>query len=201
MFHQQSVRESGVRFQNHKGNLCGMTENIPASQPLFRQTVFLPCMEHRMKPAKFTFIKTLAIFFQNIKLKWFKLFYSLHIFSITWLKKQYSSMIPSSWELYQSDSKQFWNCPFMHLSILWSIVPDIIIRQGLHCHFPFHFFCWYRCLLHPIAFEHGTKGGTIESGIHIQKKVRPDVDFCHVCHHILHYRIILCVSWCSPLFG
>ena len=38
-------------------------------------------------------------------LRWFKLFFFLHIFSIAKRKKRYSSMIPSFWELYQIDSK------------------------------------------------------------------------------------------------
>ena len=37
MFYQLSVRESGVGLQGHKGNLCGRTENVPASQTLHRQ--------------------------------------------------------------------------------------------------------------------------------------------------------------------
>jgi len=37
MFHQIPVGESGVGFQDHKGNLCRRTENVPASKTLFRQ--------------------------------------------------------------------------------------------------------------------------------------------------------------------
>ena len=70
MFHQIPVEESGVGFQDHKGNLCQRTENIPASKTLFRQAHSL-ChtlkRKHRMKSAKLTLMKTLAIFFQNIK--------------------------------------------------------------------------------------------------------------------------------------
>ena len=37
MFHQLSVGDSGVRFQDQKGNLCRRAEDIPANQLLFRQ--------------------------------------------------------------------------------------------------------------------------------------------------------------------
>ena len=38
-----------------------------------------------------------------------------------------------------------------------------------------------------MTFEKGAKGRAIKSGIRIQEKpVRPDVGFCHVCHHTLH---------------
>ena len=37
MFHQLSVGESGVGFQDHKGNLCQRAKNVPASKTLFRQ--------------------------------------------------------------------------------------------------------------------------------------------------------------------
>ena len=70
MFHQLPVRKSGVGLQHHKGDLCGRTEYIPASQTLLGQTDFFRHIlerEHGMKPAEFTFIKTLAVFFQNIK--------------------------------------------------------------------------------------------------------------------------------------
>ena len=70
MFHQLPVRESGVRLQDHKGDLRRRTEDVPASQSLFRQAHGL-ChtlkRKHRMKPAKLTLMKTLAIFFYNIK--------------------------------------------------------------------------------------------------------------------------------------
>ena len=70
MFHQLSVGEAGVGFQGHEGDLCRRTEDVPASQSLFRQAHSL-ChtlkWKHRMKPAKLTPIKTLAIFFYNIK--------------------------------------------------------------------------------------------------------------------------------------
>ena len=70
MFHQLSVGESGIRLQDHEGNLRRRAEDIPASQSLFRQACgFCHTLkrEHRMKPAKLTLIKTLAIFLQNIK--------------------------------------------------------------------------------------------------------------------------------------
>ena len=37
MFHQLPVGESGVGFQDHKGNLCQRAKNVPASKTLFRQ--------------------------------------------------------------------------------------------------------------------------------------------------------------------
>ena len=70
MFHQLSVGESGVGFQEHEGNLCRRAEDGPAPQTMFRQACSF-ChtikREYRMKPAKLTLIKTLAVFFQNIK--------------------------------------------------------------------------------------------------------------------------------------
>ena len=39
MFHQLSVGESGVGFQDHEGNLCRKTENVLAPQTLFRPLV------------------------------------------------------------------------------------------------------------------------------------------------------------------
>ena len=70
MFHQLSVGEAGVRLQDHEGNLSRRAEDVPASQSLFRQAHNL-ChtlkREHRMKSAKLTLMKTLAIFFYNIK--------------------------------------------------------------------------------------------------------------------------------------
>lgn len=70
MFHQLSVGEAGVRLQDHEGNLCRRTEDVPASQSMFRQAHSL-ChtlkWKHRMKSAKLTLMKTLAIFFYNIK--------------------------------------------------------------------------------------------------------------------------------------
>lgn len=54
MFHQLSVKKSGVGFQDHKGNLCQRTENIPAFKTLFRQAYGF-ChtfkWENRVKPA------------------------------------------------------------------------------------------------------------------------------------------------------
>ena len=70
MFHQLPVGESGVGLQDHKGDLCTRTENIPATKTLLRQTCGFGHTlkrEQRMKPAKLTIIKTLAIVFQNIK--------------------------------------------------------------------------------------------------------------------------------------
>ena len=70
MFHQLSVGESGVGFQDHEGNLCRRAENVPAPQTLFRQACgFCHAFkrEHWVKPAKLTLIKTFAVFFQNIK--------------------------------------------------------------------------------------------------------------------------------------
>ena len=70
MFHQLPVRESGVCLQNHEGNLCRRSEDVPASQSLVRQTHSL-ChtlkRKYRMKPAKLTLIKTFTVSFQNIK--------------------------------------------------------------------------------------------------------------------------------------
>ena len=70
MFHQLPVRESGVCLQDHEGDLHRRTEDVPASQSLFRKAHGL-ChtlkRKHRMKPAKLTLMKTLAIFFYNIK--------------------------------------------------------------------------------------------------------------------------------------
>ena len=68
MFHQLSVGEPGVGLQDHKSYLCTKTENVPETQTLFRQACgFCHTLkrEHRMKPTKLTFIKTLAIFSQN----------------------------------------------------------------------------------------------------------------------------------------
>ena len=70
MFHQLPVGESGVCLQDHKDDLCGRTEYVPAAQTLFRQTCgFCHTLKQkqRMKPAKPTLMKTLAVFFQNIK--------------------------------------------------------------------------------------------------------------------------------------
>ena len=70
MFHQLFVGESGVCLQDHEGNLRRRAEDVPASQPLLRQACsFCHTLKrkHRVKPAKLTLIKTLAIFFQNIK--------------------------------------------------------------------------------------------------------------------------------------
>ena len=64
------VGESGVCLQDHKDDLCGRTEYVPAAQTLFRQTCgFCHTLKQkqRMKPAKPTLMKTLAVFFQNIK--------------------------------------------------------------------------------------------------------------------------------------
>ncbi len=71
MFHQLPVREPGVGFQNHEGDLCRRAENVPAPQTLFRQARgFCHAFkrEHRMKPAKLTRIKTLAIFFPEYQI-------------------------------------------------------------------------------------------------------------------------------------
>ena len=70
MFHQLPVGESGVCLQDHKGDLCGRTESVPASQAPGRQACgFCHTFKRkdRMKLAKLTLIKTLAVFFQNIK--------------------------------------------------------------------------------------------------------------------------------------
>jgi len=70
MFHQLPVGESGVCLQDHKGDLCGRTESVPASQAPVRQAGgFCHTFKRkdRMKLAKLTLIKTLAVFFQNIK--------------------------------------------------------------------------------------------------------------------------------------
>ncbi len=70
MFHQLPVRESGVCLQDHEGNLRRRTEDIPASPMWFRQTCgFRHTLKrkYRMKSAKLTLMKTLAIFFYNIK--------------------------------------------------------------------------------------------------------------------------------------
>lgn len=70
MFYQQPIRESGVSPQYHKGYLCGRTETIPPllvglwKAYLFNYTLK---RKHRMKAAKFTLMKTLTIFFQNIE--------------------------------------------------------------------------------------------------------------------------------------
>lgn len=72
MFHQIPVGESSIGFQDHNGNLCRRTENIPASKTLFTQAYgFCHTLKrkHRVKPAKLTLVKTLAIFFQNIKFR------------------------------------------------------------------------------------------------------------------------------------
>ncbi len=70
MFHQLSVGEAGVRLQNHEGNLRRRTEDVPASQSLLRQAHSL-ChtlkRKYRIKFAKLTLMKTLAIFFYDIK--------------------------------------------------------------------------------------------------------------------------------------
>ena len=70
MFYQLSVGKASVGLQYHKTDLCTRTENVLASQTLLRQTCFF-ChtlkRKNGMKPAKLTLIKTLAIFFQNIK--------------------------------------------------------------------------------------------------------------------------------------
>ena len=68
-----STLESGsgqVRLQDHNGDLCARTEYIPATRMTFRQTCgFRHTLKRkdRMKSAKLTLMKTLAIFFQNIK--------------------------------------------------------------------------------------------------------------------------------------
>ena len=70
MFHQLPVGESGVCLQDHKGDLCGRTEYVPAAQASVRQACgFCHTFKRkdRMKLAKLTLIKTLAVFFQNIK--------------------------------------------------------------------------------------------------------------------------------------
>ena len=70
MFHQLFVGESGVCLQDHEGNLCRRAEDVPASQSLFQQAQgFCHTLKrkHRVKPAKLTLVKTLAVFFQNIK--------------------------------------------------------------------------------------------------------------------------------------
>ena len=70
VFHQLPVGETGIGLQYHKGNLGTRTENVPTSQTLLRQACFFGYTlkrEHGMKPAKFTLMKTLAIFFQNIE--------------------------------------------------------------------------------------------------------------------------------------
>ena len=56
MFHQLPVGESDVCLQDHKGDLCGRTESVPASQAPVRQAAALrlllcnllavQCMEH-----------------------------------------------------------------------------------------------------------------------------------------------------------
>ena len=90
MFHQLSVRESGVRLQDHEGNLSRRTEDIPASLSPFRQAHSL-ChtlkRKHRMKSAKLSLMKTLAILFYNIKfckaqgrVNFRNIFYLSHIF-------------------------------------------------------------------------------------------------------------------------
>ena len=70
MFHQLPVGESGVCLQDHKGDLCGRTEYVPAAQAPVRQACGF-ChkfkRKDRMKSAKLTLMKTLAIVFQNIK--------------------------------------------------------------------------------------------------------------------------------------
>ena len=53
MFHQLSIGDSGVRFQDQKGNLCRRAEDIPANQLLFRQArSFCHALKrkHPMKP-------------------------------------------------------------------------------------------------------------------------------------------------------
>ena len=70
VFHQLSVGEFGVGLQKHMGNLCRRTENVPASQTPYRQAYgFYHTLKWKdlMRPAKPTFIETLAAFFQNIK--------------------------------------------------------------------------------------------------------------------------------------
>ena len=70
MLHQLPVGESGVCLQEHKGDLCGRTEYVPAAQVPVRQGCgFYHTIKRkqRMKPAKLTLMKTLAIVFQNIK--------------------------------------------------------------------------------------------------------------------------------------
>ena len=70
MFHQLPVGESGVCLQDHKGDLCGRTESVPASQAPVRQAGgFCHTFKRkdRMKLAKLTLIKTLRYFSQNIK--------------------------------------------------------------------------------------------------------------------------------------
>ena len=70
MFHQLPVGESGVCLQDHKGDLCGRTEYVPAAQASVRQACgFCHTFKRkdRMKLTKLTLIKTLAVFFQNIK--------------------------------------------------------------------------------------------------------------------------------------
>ena len=70
MFYQLSVGESDIGFQCHKSNLCGRAETAPAPQPLLRQTCcfcYTVKQKHGVKPAKLTLIKTIMIFFQNIK--------------------------------------------------------------------------------------------------------------------------------------
>ena len=70
IFHQLPVGESGVCLQDHKGDLCGRAEYVPTTQVPVRQACgFYHTIKRkqRMKPAKLTLMKTLAIVFQNIK--------------------------------------------------------------------------------------------------------------------------------------